>query len=340
MITKLLNSHGWIMCNKSLLKKFGADCAILIGELCSEYEYWKEQGRLTEDGRFFSAQQNIEENTGLSKYQQQKATSTLVETGILDIKKMGLPAKNYYKINEEALYIAIQDEENLADKSASFLTYSGLKTRPLESENFDLNNNKNNNKNQNNEIVTVPPSTMDLPTVTDVLEENKKEEEETAGRGATEKPRRNYTAKPQIVIDEENKKLNREQKRQLRILEMLKIVHPVYGPELVDALGDYLNIRIGMTGCVRADVEWFQKEWDENIYPAIQKYSVSEVVRNIREVVIPRQYRRCFISINSPRTNNFNDTKGYTATEITKAEQQGLIAIEEAKRNGTYRSEF
>lgn len=124
---------------------------------------------------------------------------------------------------------------------------------------------------------------------------------------------------------------------------MLSIVPLEYGPDLINALGDYLDMRMKIVANGKVDKEWFEKEWNENIYPAIQKYSVAEVVQSIRTVAIPRQYKRCFISINTgstTRRQSFNDSVPYTEEELRIAEEQGLKAIEEAKKNGTYRREF
>ena len=42
-IAELLSSDGYIITNKVLIKKFGLHSAVLIGELCAEYVYWKNQ---------------------------------------------------------------------------------------------------------------------------------------------------------------------------------------------------------------------------------------------------------------------------------------------------------
>ena len=37
----VLTNKGYIIVNKILIRKLGLECAILIGELCSEYSYWE-----------------------------------------------------------------------------------------------------------------------------------------------------------------------------------------------------------------------------------------------------------------------------------------------------------
>ena len=127
-ISKLLSTDGFIQVNKTLIKKAGLHEAILIGELCAEYNYWEEQN-LLEDGFFYSTRDNIEENTGLSEHYQRKALSTLYELGIILIEKRGLPAKNYYKINFDALLSILEES-------------SCQRRRQQDTESVNLNNNK------------------------------------------------------------------------------------------------------------------------------------------------------------------------------------------------------
>lgn len=127
-ISKLLSTDGFIQVNKTLIKKAGLHEAILIGELCAEYNYWEERN-LLEDGFFYSTRDNIEENTGLSEHYQRKALSTLYEFGIVIIEKRGLPAKNYYKINFDVLLSILEES-------------SCQRRRQQDTESVNLNNNK------------------------------------------------------------------------------------------------------------------------------------------------------------------------------------------------------
>ncbi len=130
-ISKLLSTDGYIQVNKTLIKKLGLHEAILIGELCAEYNYWENVGKL-DDGMFYSTRENIEENTGLSDHLQRQALKTLQSEGIITIIKKGLPAKNYYTINFAHLLSILE-------------TSSASNRRQLDVESVDLNNNKQTN---------------------------------------------------------------------------------------------------------------------------------------------------------------------------------------------------
>lgn len=135
-IASLLSSDGYIQVNKELIKSVGLAEAIIVGELCAEYNYWQ-INNLLEDDMFYSTIDNITLNTGLSEYEQRKAIKHLVELGILTVTKKGIPAKNYFKFNFDLL--------------CNFLSTSSLKIKALDVENLQINNNKqikiNNNSN-------------------------------------------------------------------------------------------------------------------------------------------------------------------------------------------------
>lgn len=129
-IIGLLSTDGYIMCNKQIIKMFGADCAVLLGELCAEYKYFEMRGEL-DNGAFYATQDTIEENTGLSKHCQRTAITTLKDAEILYVEKRGLPAKNYFIIN--------------TDKLSEIFTTSGSKIERLDIQKLNLNNNRINN---------------------------------------------------------------------------------------------------------------------------------------------------------------------------------------------------
>mgnify|MGYP003113570301 CR=1 FL=1 len=95
----LLSSTAFIVLNKALAKQIGLKESVLLADLISKEEYFKLNGMT--DGWFFNTEANIQEDTTLSPYQQRKALKTLKEKNIIETKKMGLPAKQFFKINEQ-----------------------------------------------------------------------------------------------------------------------------------------------------------------------------------------------------------------------------------------------
>lgn len=101
-IIDLLAFDNYIIVNKDLMVAVGVAEAMLLGELASEFRYWRKAGKL-EDGWFYSTCENLEDKLPFSRPTIKKATDHLEETGILETKLMGMPAKKYYRINPAQL---------------------------------------------------------------------------------------------------------------------------------------------------------------------------------------------------------------------------------------------
>ena len=94
----LLSSTAFIVLNKELARQIGLKSAVLLADLISKEEYFIANGMT--DGWFFNTEANIEKDTTLTPYQQRKCLKTLKTNLILETKRKGIPAKQYFKINE------------------------------------------------------------------------------------------------------------------------------------------------------------------------------------------------------------------------------------------------
>lgn len=142
-IIELIASSNFISVNKVLAKKIGLEESILLGELASEYTYWQRQGQL-QDGYFFSTIENIEENTTLNRYRQDKAMKTLKELELVNVVLKGIPAKRYITINEKKLK-ELLDNNDAEDEQASLSNINNLDSEISASNNNNINNNNNKN---------------------------------------------------------------------------------------------------------------------------------------------------------------------------------------------------
>jgi hypothetical protein len=95
----LLSSTAFIVLNKELAKQVGINAAILLADLISKEEYFIANGMT--DGWFFNTANNIEQDTTLSAYQQKGAINILKENLLIETKLKGIPATQYFKVNEE-----------------------------------------------------------------------------------------------------------------------------------------------------------------------------------------------------------------------------------------------
>ena len=126
---RLVSSGNFIPLNKSLVNTFGLEEAIILGELCNEYDHWLNENKLVDD-MFYCSVAKLEKATTLSEYQQRKAIKSLENAGVIKTELKGVPATRYFYIDEVQLF--------------NFLRTSSLKTQELVPEKLQSNNNINN----------------------------------------------------------------------------------------------------------------------------------------------------------------------------------------------------
>ena len=111
---QLLSSSAFIVLNKELAKQVGLKEAVLLADLISKEEYFISKGMT--DGWFFNTEANIEADTTLNSYHQRKCLKTLKKFKIIETKRKGIPAKQYFKINEHQV---LQILNNLSVKNST-----------------------------------------------------------------------------------------------------------------------------------------------------------------------------------------------------------------------------
>ena len=137
----LLSSSAFLIVNKQLAKQVGLKGAVLLADLISKEEYFIANGMT--DGWFFNTEANIERDTTLTSYQQRKVLKSLKKYQIIETKRKGIPAKQYFKINEANLLniLSCEETKELVVKKLNDLSETKLTT---------INKNNNNNNNNNN----------------------------------------------------------------------------------------------------------------------------------------------------------------------------------------------
>ena len=95
----LLSSSAFLVVNKTLAKNIGLKETILLADLISKEEYFINNGMT--DGWFFNTEANIQKDTTLTPYQQRNALKSLKNNQIIETMRKGIPAKQFFKINEE-----------------------------------------------------------------------------------------------------------------------------------------------------------------------------------------------------------------------------------------------
>ena len=182
-------SNNYGLYNKTLAKKIGLHESIFLGEIISEYDYWNRMHSLTDDGYFYSTVENVIESTTLSDYQQRSIIKHLVELKILNVRVAGMPAKRYFRINEEQFYAILLEDDKDSDnnseltssKETCYKDLTELTTSSKESKEQDLNSVKTNNNNipltnkNNNIVLTATPFINNSGKVSNLLENETKQ---------------------------------------------------------------------------------------------------------------------------------------------------------------------
>ena len=127
-VLQIIAKENFITYSKVVARKMGVNAAVLLGQFCS-YQNLAE-------GEFYREQSLIAEDTCLSIYEIRKAVDVLVENELLVVERKGVPAKNFYKI----------DENKLSD----FLISRCEKFTHLEVENLDISYKEKNKCEKNN----------------------------------------------------------------------------------------------------------------------------------------------------------------------------------------------
>ncbi|ACA63331.1 hypothetical protein [Lactobacillus phage c5] len=102
-IFSVIDNDNFLCINRDAISKLGLHCATMLGELAGE-RYSHEQAGDLVNGMFCATIKDIQTRTALSRHQQDVAISKLEELGIVELVIKGLPAKRYFKLNEDKLF--------------------------------------------------------------------------------------------------------------------------------------------------------------------------------------------------------------------------------------------
>ena len=114
-LTRLLANNNYIVLSRDIVRGFGLEAALMLGELCQ---------RQNQHGEWFWAtNEQLEDSTGLSAHLIRKAVSVLREAGIVQVVAKGLPRKNHYRVDESSLAKFLEQVANDTNgKSLNSLT--------------------------------------------------------------------------------------------------------------------------------------------------------------------------------------------------------------------------
>lgn len=106
-IFKLLNPDNTVAINRPLVHALGVNEAIIYSALIGKQIYFERRDMLDEDGCFYSTITDLQESTGLTRYQQDSAIKNLVETGLIECQPKGAPARRFFRVNDDVELLQI-----------------------------------------------------------------------------------------------------------------------------------------------------------------------------------------------------------------------------------------
>lgn len=107
-IFRMLAIGNYIMVNREIAVKLGLNAAVMLAELANEEQYYQARGEL-ENGWFYSSRDNVEEKIGLKRRKQESGIKDLKDAGLIETKVCGMPAKRFFRLNEDALIELLSD---------------------------------------------------------------------------------------------------------------------------------------------------------------------------------------------------------------------------------------
>lgn len=90
------------------------DIGVTAALFLSQMTYWT--NRSDDDGWVYKTQEEWEEETGLSRYEQEGARKKLRSIGVLLEKRKGVPARLFYKVDNNVLYQVLASANKNAEK--------------------------------------------------------------------------------------------------------------------------------------------------------------------------------------------------------------------------------
>src|SRR4051794_40703256 len=114
----------------------GINEALLFQQLA----YWSDKG--DDPDWIYKSQVELEAETTLSEYQQLQARKRLKNLGVIEDQRRGVPARLYYRVNWEAVYLlfeatapSFQETRNLDSDSPSFQETENLDSKEVAGKN-------------------------------------------------------------------------------------------------------------------------------------------------------------------------------------------------------------
>ena len=100
-ILEQLNPTNTGSYNRPIAHALGLGAAVVYAALINKQVYYERHNMLDEEGFFYSKIADLEESTTLTKRQQSAAIKVLIDAGLIECKRCGMPAKRYFRVLDD-----------------------------------------------------------------------------------------------------------------------------------------------------------------------------------------------------------------------------------------------
>lgn len=166
-VREMLTTSSFLLLNKTILEKYGLITGAILSNLIEKDKYWESKQTDEYSGWFFLTNEKQMEMFKVSRGTIQRSKQQLIDDGILQTKRIGIPAREWFSINYTLLLEQMTSDGNRCNSQMSDFRQTSLSKSRHQAyqKSDDYNNNKNRNKkNKNNNNC---PGKIDDP---DILE--------------------------------------------------------------------------------------------------------------------------------------------------------------------------
>lgn len=139
-VSNLLRGDGFWMVPKALFAVLDdLTTSVYLMDMITREAHWRKRGRLDSEGFFYVSAESIEAELKIKKDRRIAMQKDLIKRGFLLVKRAGNPARNFYKVNHEAIEQALSrvDGDDIESKYDSDGDFNCLQFEQGESSDFE-----------------------------------------------------------------------------------------------------------------------------------------------------------------------------------------------------------
>ena len=96
-----VNAGNTVYVNRPLAHALGMKAAVMYNALIGKQLYYEQRNMLDSEGYFYSTIEDMQESTTLTRCQQNKAISVLVNAGLIDFRVGGIHCRRHFRVRDD-----------------------------------------------------------------------------------------------------------------------------------------------------------------------------------------------------------------------------------------------